>query len=152
AIPGTVTVGIPGTIPDLVHGGGFGRCQTVRVGRRTTVRLADKGSGAVSARARVLDEAVAYPILKVACRSRRAGNGIELGRRDGRGDFVVHHDRRPQLGGDEPIPVVGIRAGENSVEVLREVLRLIVTLATAGRTAHPVLADWFCAVVRRCKV
>src|SRR5439155_4542764 len=72
---------------------------------------------------------------------------IELGCRDRPAKPLVHHHLRPELGRDEAIPVEGVRAGKNAVKVPREVLRLFMALATAGRAAHPILTNRRGAVV-----
>src|SRR5262249_15786460 len=72
---------------------------------------------------------------------------LKLGRGNGRAHFLIHGDLAPLLRGNEAVPIESGRTGKNSVEVIRIFLRLLVPLATTGRTSVPVGKFWALAVI-----
>src|SRR5206468_12823140 len=87
---------------------------------------------------RILQHAIRYSIEAVACRDRGIRRGAEFARGDRSAGLYLHCDLRPELGGDEAVPINSRCSRENAVIAALQTLRLDQALPAACRTAVPI--------------
>jgi hypothetical protein len=126
SIPHEVAVGAARAFPNFAKD--FG----IRFGENAVADFcADELFGVVIAMIRVVDDAVFDSVVVVARRDGGGGGGVEFGF----GNEVVggeHGDFRPDVGGDEAMPIDGGAAGEDAVVIFRKALGFHEGLASAG--------------------
>jgi len=128
--PEELAIGSACAAPDLLDSVGLGIRQTRSVGRRAGLAALQNMRVEV-AFARIVDDPVNDPIERVAGLHGRSVNCIQFALGDGRSHVEFHYHLRPEFRRNESVPVEGRGAGEDSVVVFLEALRLHPSLATA---------------------
>ena len=143
--PDALAILVAWAVPDHVDRPRLQRGEAIGGGRGRGA--ADVGRRAEVAGAWVIDDAVGHAVSRIARGDGGRGRLVELRRRNRPAEQILHHDLPPHLGGLKARPVDRGRVGEDTVELLPQLLREQIPLPPAGRAPVPVVVRGRDAVV-----